>query len=77
MNDTSMTRKSDPKYDDDLVNKRYVDKSIKMLIDITHPVGETYGSANINFNPNITWVGEWIFEEEFSTEDYFYWTRVK
>ena len=28
MNDTSMTRKSDPKYDEDLVNKRYVDKEI-------------------------------------------------
>ena len=26
MNDTTMTRKSDPKYDDDLVNKRYIDE---------------------------------------------------
>lgn len=33
MNDTSMTRKTDPKYDDDLVNKRYVDKEIDARID--------------------------------------------
>ena len=31
MNDTSMTRKTDPKYDDDLVNKRYVDNKIKNI----------------------------------------------
>ena len=28
MHDSDLTRKSDPKYDDDLVNKRYVDKMI-------------------------------------------------
>lgn len=28
MHDSDMTRKSDPKYDDDLVNKRYLDKMI-------------------------------------------------
>ena len=38
MNDTSMTRKTDPKYDDDLVNKRYIDKINKDLIETSEKI---------------------------------------
>ena len=31
MHDSDLTRKSDPKYDDDLVNKRYVDNTINTI----------------------------------------------
>lgn len=31
MHDSDLTRKSDPKYDDDLVNKRYVDNKVKIM----------------------------------------------
>lgn len=56
MNDTTMTRKSDPKYDDDLVNKRYVDR---MLLDYCHPVGQIFITTNDNFNPNTMFGGTW------------------
>ena len=69
MNDTSMTKKTDPKYDDDLVNKRYVDNKIKNisfpsinileLINIMHPIGEIYTTTDSTFNPNIAWGGTW------------------
>lgn len=50
MNDTTMTRKSDPKYDDDLVNKRYVDKLTDNLNKNIHDVIES-GS-----NTKGTWI---------------------
>ena len=57
MNDTTMTRKSDPKYDDDLVNKRYVDK---VLLNTIHPVGEIFTTTDLNFDPNEKWIGKWV-----------------
>lgn len=42
MYDTSMTRKTDPKYDDDLVNKRYVDKIAKKTSGDAVPIGSIF-----------------------------------
>lgn len=53
MHDSDLTRKSDPKYDDDLVNKRYVDHTIKnkILNKYSDSKVDTYNCDYIN--PNI------------------------
>lgn len=62
MNETNMTRKTDPKYDDDLVNKRYIDKRLREFnpsdTNKTCPyeIGDILTTIN-DTDPSLRWEG--------------------
>lgn len=67
MHDSDLTRKSDPKYDDDLVNKRYVDNEIKKVEE--HHVVESGSNANgywIKFSDGTMIQGKYLNSQTFS-----------
>ena len=44
----------------------FVDKSdtMRALFDFIHPVGSYYETSDTSFNPNVTWGGTWVLEDE-------------
>lgn len=39
-------------------------KKIDEIIDKLHPVGEYYTTSNIEFDPNVSWRGKWVKDED-------------
>lgn len=65
MNEELLRRKSDPKYDEDLVNLRYlkdieknIEKKLNTLLETIFPIGSIYSSTS-NINPSDLFGGTW------------------
>ena len=46
------------------INAANLNANFTELIDILHPVGEYYETSNASFNPNTSWKGTWVLEND-------------
>ena len=45
-------------------NVNYNFNLIKQLLNVFHPIGEYFETSDVNFDPNVSWGGTWVLDND-------------